>query len=55
MREYLDFMLREALSRLPPVQIGNDGTIQEWIKDYEEVEPGHRHMSHLFGLHFESR
>lgn len=26
-------------------------TIQEWIEDYEEVEPGHRHMSHLFGLY----
>jgi len=23
----------------------------EWVEDYEEVEPGHRHMSHLFGLH----
>ncbi|MCK7540460.1 MAG: hypothetical protein MZV63_61000 [Marinilabiliales bacterium] len=23
----------------------------EWIKEYEEAEPGHRHMSHLFGLH----
>ena len=26
-------------------------TIQEWIEDYEEVEPGHRHISHLFGLY----
>ena len=36
---------------LPPVQIGANGTIQEWIKDYNEVEPGHRHISHLLGLH----
>jgi len=39
------------LKRLPPVRIGADGTIMEWIEDYQEVEPGHRHMSHLFGLH----
>jgi len=40
-----------AKQKLSPVQIGKDSTIQEWIKDYEEVEPGHRHMSHLMGLH----
>jgi alpha-L-fucosidase 2 len=33
------------------VRIGKDGTIMEWIEDYEEAEPGHRHISHLFGLH----
>ena len=43
--------MKETLTKLPPVLIGADGTIREWIKDYEEVEPGHRHMSHLFGLH----
>jgi alpha-L-fucosidase 2 len=44
--------LDEALAKLPPIRIGKRyGTIQEWIEDYEEVEPGHRHMSHLFGLH----
>ena len=43
--------LRKTLEKLPPVQIGKDGTIQEWINDYEEVEPGHRHISHLLGLH----
>ncbi len=44
--------LKEALSKLPPVKVGKRyGTIQEWIEDYEEVEPGHRHMSHLFGLY----
>jgi alpha-L-fucosidase 2 len=48
-----DFAKRlEAIGqRLPPVQIGEDGTIQEWIHDYEEVEVGHRHMSHLLGLY----
>lgn len=38
--------------RLPPVQINERGLIQEWgLKDYEEHEPGHRHVSHLFGLY----
>lgn len=44
--------LRAALAKLPPVRIGKRyNTIQEWIEDYEEVEPGHRHVSHLFGLY----
>ena len=43
--------IRTAQRRLPPVRVGADGTIMEWIEDYEEAEPGHRHISHLFGLH----
>lgn len=43
--------LKATMQRLPKIKIGNDGTIQEWIKDYKEFEPGHRHMSHLLGLH----
>jgi alpha-L-fucosidase 2 len=43
--------LREAKKRLPPVKINSKGVIQEWIKDYDEPEPGHRHMSHLLGLY----
>lgn len=43
--------VRDAQSKLPPVTINRNGTIREWIKDYEEVEPGHRHMSHLVGLY----
>lgn len=43
--------LRATLDRLPPVRVGDDGTIMEWIKDYEEANPGHRHISHLLGLH----
>ena len=42
---------KKIREKIPPVQIGKDGTIMEWIKDYEEWEPGHRHMSHLLGLH----
>ncbi|MGQ9698768.1 MAG: glycoside hydrolase family 95 protein [Armatimonadota bacterium] len=43
--------LESALSRLPPLQIGRHGQLQEWIEDFDEAEPGHRHMSHLFALH----
>ncbi len=43
--------IEKTLGRLPPIQIGADGTIQEWIHDYEEFEPGHRHISHLLALH----
>jgi len=43
--------LESTLKQLPPIRISKRyGTIQEWIEDYEEAEPGHRHMSHLFGL-----
>ncbi|OQE40799.1 hypothetical protein PENCOP_c005G04640 [Penicillium coprophilum] len=38
-------------SRLPPMQISPAGYLQEWATDYAEVEPGHRHTSHLWALH----
>ncbi|MCU4975789.1 glycoside hydrolase family 95 protein [Halobacteria archaeon AArc-m2/3/4] len=43
--------LETALDRLPPMQIGEHGQLQEWRRDYEEVDPGHRHISHLYGFH----
>jgi alpha-L-fucosidase 2 len=43
--------LAVAKKRLPPVKINSKGVIQEWINDYDEPEPGHRHMSHLLGLY----
>ena len=43
--------LRSALAQLPPLQIGKYGQIMEWPEDFDEAEPGHRHMSHLYGLH----
>ncbi len=43
--------LRAALGRLRPLRIGRHGQLQEWIEDYDERDPGHRHMSHLFALH----
>ena len=36
---------------MPPMQIGRYGQLQEWLWDFEEAEPGHRHISHAFGLY----
>ncbi|MBB6635719.1 glycoside hydrolase family 95 protein [Cohnella thailandensis] len=41
----------ETLARLPKMRVGKHGQLQEWLEDYEEMEPGHRHISHLFALH----
>ena len=41
---------RAMLNKLPPLKIGGHGQLQEWNQDFEEVEPGHRHYSHLYGL-----
>lgn len=44
--------MQSALERLAPVQISlESGRLQEWVQDYAEPEPGHRHMSHLYALH----
>ncbi|MEN6559928.1 MAG: glycoside hydrolase family 95 protein [Acidobacteriota bacterium] len=43
--------LKEIERRLPPLQVGKFGNLQEWIKDYDEAEPGHRHMSHMLALY----
>src|SRR5262249_31729 len=43
--------LETTRKRLPPLAIGKHGQIQEWSEDYEEPEPGHRHISQLFALH----
>ncbi|MDF1558866.1 MAG: glycoside hydrolase family 95 protein [Bacteroidales bacterium] len=49
-REWVD-SLQFILDRVPPDRVASNGTIMEWIEEFEEVEPGHRHMSHLFALH----
>lgn len=49
-----DFRKRceQVLSEMPPLKISKEtGRILEWAEDYKEVEPHHRHTSHLFGLH----
>jgi alpha-L-fucosidase 2 len=52
---HLDMSFSQALDsvilQLQPFRIGSKGIILEWDKEYEEVDPNHRHMSHLYPLH----
>ena len=44
--------IESALEKLAPLQISAEtGRLQEWIEDYDEKDPHHRHTSHLYGLH----
>lgn len=43
--------LEAAKARLAPLQIGKHGQIMEWLKDYDESEPHHRHVSPLYALY----
>ncbi len=43
--------IQKTLPHLPPMQISSAGYLQEWLEDYEEIEPHHRHVSHLYGLY----
>lgn len=44
--------LKEKLKLIPPVaQISADGRVMEWLKEYKETDPQHRHISHLYGLY----
>lgn len=49
-KEFRAFIL-DKRSRLSPLKIGKKGNVMEWYDDFEDVEPEHRHVSHLFGLH----
>jgi alpha-L-fucosidase 2 len=42
--------VENARAHLPPFKIGKLGQLQEWQQDYDEPEPGHRHISHLWAL-----
>jgi alpha-L-fucosidase 2 len=42
--------IKETLQRLPPLQIGQWGQLQEWMHDWDNPEDHHRHVSHLYGL-----
>jgi alpha-L-fucosidase 2 len=46
----LENELAALVKKLPPISISKNGSIQEWVEDYGEAEPGHRHISHLFAL-----
>lgn len=43
--------VQERLAQLPDLAIGPDGRLLEWNGAFDEAEPGHRHISHLFALH----
>lgn len=43
--------LKSKRDRLPPTRISSDGRIMEWLEEYGEPEPTHRHVSHLWGLY----
>lgn len=48
--EALSKKLRQALAKMPPMQIGKHGQLQEWMQDWDNPEDKHRHVSHLYGL-----
>ncbi|MGE4586482.1 MAG: glycoside hydrolase N-terminal domain-containing protein [Mangrovibacterium sp.] len=43
--------LQQTMDRFPPYRTGRKGNLQEWYHDWEDAEPTHRHVSHLFGLY----
>ncbi|MFD7658794.1 glycoside hydrolase N-terminal domain-containing protein [Actinosynnema sp. NPDC059797] len=43
--------VRATSRRLAPTRIGSRGNVMEWLHDWVETEPRHRHVSHLYGLH----
>lgn len=47
----LDNKIKMAKEKLYPMQISEKGYLMEWPEDYEEKDKGHRHISHLYGLH----
>ena len=43
--------LRQMIDRLPPMQVGRYGQLQEWLQDMDDPNDEHRHISHLYGLY----
>lgn len=41
----------ETMAGFPALKTGKHGQLMEWMEDYEEPEPGHRHISHLYGVY----
>ncbi|MNK01731.1 hypothetical protein D3C87_195370 [compost metagenome] len=50
-QDFSKFLAEKLKSVPPPGIISKDGRIMEWIRDYKETEPEHRHISHLYGLY----
>jgi alpha-L-fucosidase 2 len=53
--EVLRAQIARAQDRLPPLQVGKHGQLQEWLEDFDEAEPNHRHTSHLIALYPENQ
>ncbi|WP_241781973.1 glycoside hydrolase family 95-like protein [Paenibacillus sp. DMB5] len=49
--EELRARLAGAIAQLPPLLTGSRGQLQEWLEDYAEAQPEHRHLSHLCALY----
>ena len=43
--------LAQMLDKLPPMQVGRHGQLQEWLQDVDDPKDEHRHISHLYGLY----
>lgn len=48
-KAFRDTLIRQR-NKLYPLKVGKKGNLQEWYKDWEDEDPQHRHISHLFGL-----
>ncbi len=51
MDEELVIKIQETIKRLPPMQVGKWGQLQEWMSDWDNPDDRHRHVSHLYGLY----
>ena len=49
-KEFVD-KIKNTLKRIPPMQIGQWGQLQEWMHDWDSPDDKHRHVSHLYGLY----
>lgn len=49
--EWIDTISEQIKNLRPGIRLASDGRILEWDREYEEFEPGHRHMSHLYAFH----
>lgn len=48
---FVDTLVNQLKDVPPPVVVSASGRVMEWLEDYPEVEPQHRHVSHLYGLY----
>jgi alpha-L-fucosidase 2 len=49
--ESLRAELEAKRARLAPTRVGSDGRVMEWLEEYPEADPHHRHVAHLWGLY----